>query len=452
MSLRGQCIICYSAFTPTTVSALPCGHTFHEQCIRQWLDTPGRGCPNCRGRCRAKDVTRIFFDMGGLNDTLNVTTQESGEALLAKNEDLQARLDDVAAKESKAKKDLSMEIDRRIKLETLAASEKRTAKKATQKLVLKEAELLQVRSMLHDVNETKSENKLLKQQLEASDFYKDLFRGSKPVEAIEAYINTRGDPDSGKFMELQSRALDAEKKKCRKMAQDLEAKNKRLSELEMEKKHLQEAVRTLTEECKHQGVTTPQNPKIKKLLALSPPRRDSLDVFNGSISDSVLKSAMRGKGPVMSFKTEATKKPTWSEEKKKTSNVDEFDKIRVPKGLTRRVLPSATTSGTMSFKNVMDGPSAVKTKNVSKSGSDGLGGSIHRLGDRALTRIENAPSSSSSVLGRSSLPLQNFATKRPAPVQSISEALRAKKKFTIGIKSNVIKCNVIKSKECITLD
>ncbi|CAJ0935523.1 unnamed protein product, partial [Mesorhabditis belari] len=154
MSLRGQCTICYSAFTPTTVSALPCGHTFHEQCIGQWLDTPEHGCPYCRSKCHAKDVIRIFFENGDLNDTLNVTTQESGEALLAKNkalqarlndvaakeskakedlfvlthhanelealnQDLQARLDDVAAKESKAKKDLSMEIDRRVKLETL---------------------------------------------------------------------------------------------------------------------------------------------------------------------------------------------------------------------------------------------------------------------------------------------------------------------------------------------
>ncbi|CAJ0935303.1 unnamed protein product, partial [Mesorhabditis belari] len=388
MSLRGECIICYSAFTPTTVSALPCGHTFHEQCIGQWLDTPGRGCPNCRRECQAKDVTRIFFENGDLNDTLNVTTQEGGEGdLLAKNKDLQARLNDVAAKESKAKKDLSMQNGKLETLKTLVASEKRTAKRATLKLELKRAELLQVRSMLHDVNETKSENKLLKQQLEASDFYKS------------------------------------------KMVQELEVKNKRLSELEMEKKHLQEAVRTLTEECKHQGVT-PQNPKIKKLLALSPSRRDSSDRIDR------MKKTMREKGLVMPSKTEAIKKPTWSEEKKKTSNVDKFDKIRVPKGVAQRVVPSVTTGEPTLHKRVIDRLSALKTKNVSKSGADELGGSIHRLGDRALTPIENAPSSSSSILGRSSLPLQSFASKRPA--QPIIEALKAKRKLTTSIKSNAV--------------
>ncbi|CAJ0935630.1 unnamed protein product, partial [Mesorhabditis belari] len=144
MSLRGQCTICYSAFTPTTVSALPCGHTFHARCIGKWLDTPGRGCPNCRRKCRAKDVTRIFFENGGLNDTLNGTTPKSGEeALLAKNKALKARLNDVTA-------------------------------------------------------ESNRKNKALKELLQAKHL-----------------------------------ALDAEKKKCREMAQDLEAKKKRLSELEI---------------------------------------------------------------------------------------------------------------------------------------------------------------------------------------------------------------------------
>ncbi|CAJ0935616.1 unnamed protein product, partial [Mesorhabditis belari] len=210
-----------------------------------------------------------------------------------------------------------MEIDRRVKLETLVATEKRAAKKATQKLELKEAELLQVRSMLHDVNETKSENKVLKQQPEASDFDEDLFRRSKPVQALVAYINMLHDFNETKIEnKILTQQLEASEFYERKMTQELEMKNKRISEIEI------------------------------------------------------------------------------------------------------------------TVKNAIDRLSAVKTKNVSKSGSDGLGGSIHGLGDRALTRIENAPSSSSSVLGRSSLPLQSFASKRPAPVQSISEVPKAKKRVT----------------------
>ncbi|CAJ0955593.1 unnamed protein product, partial [Mesorhabditis belari] len=281
MSLCGQCTICYSAFTPTTAFALPCGHTFHEHCIGQWLAVA-------------------------------------------------------------------------------------TARKGTEKLDLKEAELLQVRPMLHDVNETKSEKKVLKQLLEASDL-----------------------------------ALDAQKKKCREMAQELEVKNKRVSELEMEKKRLQEAVRTLNVARSHQGVTTAQNPKIKNLFAL------------------------------------------------RSSNVDEFDKITAPKGPAHRVLPLAITSETMSFKDVMDGPSAVKTNNVSKSGSDGLGGSIHRLGDRALTRIENAPSSSLLVLGSSSLP---FSSKYPAPAQPISEGLQATRQvFDEALKIRKV-TKAIEPRVSITLD
>ncbi|CAL8087037.1 unnamed protein product [Calicophoron daubneyi] len=43
------CVICWRKFHPgVRLGALPCGHGFHEACIRRWLDTGALDCPICR--------------------------------------------------------------------------------------------------------------------------------------------------------------------------------------------------------------------------------------------------------------------------------------------------------------------------------------------------------------------------------------------------------------------
>ncbi|CAJ0596321.1 unnamed protein product [Cylicocyclus nassatus] len=63
MAIRGQCLICEEMFNSKNLSALPCGHVFHE-CIQRWFehtDTPT--CLSC-GASINKDliVRRLFFD------------------------------------------------------------------------------------------------------------------------------------------------------------------------------------------------------------------------------------------------------------------------------------------------------------------------------------------------------------------------------------------------------
>ncbi|KAK4471210.1 hypothetical protein MN116_004659 [Schistosoma mekongi] len=44
-----ECVVCWQRFRPgVRLSALPCGHGFHEHCIRKWLDTGAFECPVCR--------------------------------------------------------------------------------------------------------------------------------------------------------------------------------------------------------------------------------------------------------------------------------------------------------------------------------------------------------------------------------------------------------------------
>ena len=41
----GECIICFDDMT-TQLEALPCGHLFHEKCIRAWMKK-SYNCPVC---------------------------------------------------------------------------------------------------------------------------------------------------------------------------------------------------------------------------------------------------------------------------------------------------------------------------------------------------------------------------------------------------------------------
>lgn len=60
--MRVQCSICTEHFdNASEISALPCGHTFHEECANRWLNQSST-CPQCRERChRNKVIKRLYF-------------------------------------------------------------------------------------------------------------------------------------------------------------------------------------------------------------------------------------------------------------------------------------------------------------------------------------------------------------------------------------------------------
>ncbi|KAJ8320613.1 hypothetical protein KUTeg_002200 [Tegillarca granosa] len=63
--MRVQCCICSDLFEndPTiSISALQCGHVFHENCINQWLKNSNT-CPSCRNNVsRTKIISKLYFD------------------------------------------------------------------------------------------------------------------------------------------------------------------------------------------------------------------------------------------------------------------------------------------------------------------------------------------------------------------------------------------------------
>ncbi|XP_060066816.1 E3 ubiquitin-protein ligase TRAIP-like [Ylistrum balloti] len=65
--MKALCCICSDLFVndaSVSISALPCGHTFHEECLFKWLATSST-CPSCRARVnRSNIIHRLFFDGG----------------------------------------------------------------------------------------------------------------------------------------------------------------------------------------------------------------------------------------------------------------------------------------------------------------------------------------------------------------------------------------------------
>ncbi|VEL25313.1 unnamed protein product [Protopolystoma xenopodis] len=65
-----KCVVCWRQFRPATrLGALPCGHAFHETCIRRWLDTGALACPICRWPAHALHLRQLASLLAAIRPT-----------------------------------------------------------------------------------------------------------------------------------------------------------------------------------------------------------------------------------------------------------------------------------------------------------------------------------------------------------------------------------------------
>lgn len=61
-SVVGECSVCFESFNATTSKKLPCGHTYHNDCVLSWLKR-NPSCPLCRQDTRNMIQYHVFSAM-----------------------------------------------------------------------------------------------------------------------------------------------------------------------------------------------------------------------------------------------------------------------------------------------------------------------------------------------------------------------------------------------------
>ena len=55
------CAICMASFgSSCDIVTIPCGHVFHELCIKKWHNTQ-KNCSQCRQECKSEEIFRLFI-------------------------------------------------------------------------------------------------------------------------------------------------------------------------------------------------------------------------------------------------------------------------------------------------------------------------------------------------------------------------------------------------------
>ena len=58
---RAQCAICVDFLTCEDTTAIPCGHTFHNECLLRWKEQAST-CPQCR--VKFTKPFKLYFELG----------------------------------------------------------------------------------------------------------------------------------------------------------------------------------------------------------------------------------------------------------------------------------------------------------------------------------------------------------------------------------------------------
>lgn len=72
--MRLVCVICTEIFVINSqISAVHCGHLFHEDCLSKWLNSGQKTCPQCRCTANSKSIVRKLY-LTESDERLNSTT------------------------------------------------------------------------------------------------------------------------------------------------------------------------------------------------------------------------------------------------------------------------------------------------------------------------------------------------------------------------------------------
>ncbi|KAF8364265.1 trul-1 [Pristionchus pacificus] len=266
----GSCVICTSGFRPDKIAALPCGHTFHYDCVIQWIQT-SKNCPSCRVRCIERNVIKNLFFNSDMDTTIN-------------GED---ELDSVKFQLHEKKKECEqMEKKLNSALSESAVNQKerhRWQKKAEEGMEATK-KVGQLQAMLVDQNEKEKEIRELKAKLKASKFYQVITTGGSD-EKLDKYIRSDGEVNTDHFLHILKNDL-------KKATEKIKEERKKREEAESKIPEYKRLVQGLKDKLKGKEA---DDSLVERLDHFSNEKRLSLggDNIKPEFSDEFLGSAMR---------------------------------------------------------------------------------------------------------------------------------------------------------------
>ncbi|GMT14769.1 hypothetical protein PFISCL1PPCAC_6066 [Pristionchus fissidentatus] len=263
----GNCIICCCSFRPDKIAALPCGHTFHYDCVLQWVQT-SKTCPSCRVRCIERNIIKTLYFNSDLDATIGAGEDEL-DSVKKELFDKKKECIEMEKKMTTALSECAVNLKERARWQRKAEEGAEAIKKVGQ-----------LKSMLVDQSEKEKEVKELRSKLKASKFYQVIVSGDSE-EKLNKYIRSDGEVDTAHFLVQLKKQLNEANEKTK-----------------MERKRREEAegkiaqYKRLAQELKENADT--DKPLVERLNQHKNENRLSLGGDASShFTDSFLASAMR---------------------------------------------------------------------------------------------------------------------------------------------------------------
>lgn len=187
--MRVVCVIC-TDHIEENFSATPCGHTFHFECLSQWL-LQAKSCPQCREPCKPKNVIKLFITSNELsqnNDLQSMDPKDMREKL-SLQEKLMTQKDN-ALEEARSLLDgiqnemIAWQLQHKETHKRLKAEQSSTS-------VLKK-QLTSVQHELDEVKGLRSETEKLRTRVSTLQVVEKMLKGSK--EEIDMLVASHSSP------------------------------------------------------------------------------------------------------------------------------------------------------------------------------------------------------------------------------------------------------------------